>query len=92
MRLQFRIFDPAKHNSGVFVRFPRPTLDLDTPALKLRAMNEPAFDANNPAWRPTVAGFEVQVDDTAAGDPNKKWGPDNPHPLSSRKTELIWEV
>ena len=28
LRLQFRIFDATKHNSGVFVRFPRPTLDL----------------------------------------------------------------
>ena len=33
LRLQFRIFDAANHNSGVFVRFPRPTLDL-TDALK----------------------------------------------------------
>ena len=21
----------------------------------------------------------------------KPWGPDNPHPLSTRKTELVWE-
>ena len=28
LRLQFKIFDAAKHNSGVFIRFPRPTLDL----------------------------------------------------------------
>jgi hypothetical protein len=28
LRLQFRIFDAANHNSGVFVRFPRPSLDL----------------------------------------------------------------
>ena len=26
-----------------------------------------------------------------ASDPMKPWGPDNPHPLSTRKTELIWE-
>lgn len=26
-----------------------------------------------------------------ADDPMKPWGPDNPHPLSNRKTELIWE-
>ena len=32
LRLQFRIFDAANHNSGVFVRFPRPTLDLTDPA------------------------------------------------------------
>ena len=25
------------------------------------------------------------------GDPQKPWGPDNPHPLSTRKTELVWE-
>jgi adenine-specific DNA-methyltransferase len=24
-------------------------------------------------------------------DPNKPWGPDNPHPLATRKTELVWE-
>ena len=28
LRLQFRIFDAANHNSGVFIRFPRPTLEL----------------------------------------------------------------
>jgi len=24
-------------------------------------------------------------------DPTKPWGPDNPHPLATRKTELVWE-
>jgi len=24
-------------------------------------------------------------------DNNQKYGPDNPHPLSTKKTELIWE-
>ena len=42
LRLQFKIFDPAKHNSGVFVRFPRPTLDLATVELKRRAANDRA--------------------------------------------------
>jgi len=27
----------------------------------------------------------------AAGDPTRGWGPDNPHPLSTMKTELVWE-
>jgi len=27
----------------------------------------------------------------ARGDPSKRWGPDNPHPLSTMKTELVWE-
>src|SRR5262245_37713034 len=51
LRLQFKIFDPAKHNSGIFVRFPRPTLDFATEELKRRAAHEPAFDPGNPAWK-----------------------------------------
>jgi hypothetical protein len=66
LRLQFRIFDPARHNSGVFVRFPRPSLDLATAELRRRAAQEATFDPGNFAWRPVIAGFEVQVDDTAA--------------------------
>lgn len=27
----------------------------------------------------------------AGGDAGKRWGPDNPHPLSTMKTELVWE-
>ena len=48
LRLQFRIFDPAKHNSGVFIRFPRPTFDLATAELQRGAMNEAAFDKTIP--------------------------------------------
>ena len=44
LRLQFKIFDPAKHNSGVFIRFPRPTLDLATAELQRRATHEPVAD------------------------------------------------
>lgn len=66
LRLQFRIFDTTKHNSGVFVRFPRPTLDLAKAELKRRADNEPAFDKGNPAWRPVIAGFEIQRNQTAS--------------------------
>ena len=35
LRLQFRIFDAANHNSGVFVRFPRPTLELGAAILRI---------------------------------------------------------
>src|SRR5258708_27238092 len=45
--LQFKIFDGTRHNSGVFLRFPRPTFDL-TPPLQARLGSEPAFDPNNP--------------------------------------------
>ncbi len=46
LRMQFRIFDTANHNSGVFLRFPRPSLDLSA-ALAPRSAVEPFFDANN---------------------------------------------
>ena len=80
LRLQFRIFDPAAHNSGVFLRFPRPTLDLATNALKQRAAQESAFDPGNPAWRPVIAGFEVQIDDNARGDTGKDFYGIRPEP------------
>ena len=94
LRLQFKIFDLSKHNSGVFIRFPGPTLDLATPALKARAANEPAFDVNNPAWRPTIAGFEVQIDDTAAGDSNKDFYGIRPEPSGKYKnrTGAIYKI
>lgn len=28
---------------------------------------------------------------SGVGDPGKRWGPNNPHPLSTMKTELVWE-
>jgi choline dehydrogenase-like flavoprotein len=93
LRLQFKIFDAAKHNSGVFVRFPRPTLDL-SPALKLRLGSEPAFDAGNPAWRPVISGFEVQVDDNAIGDSGKDFYGIRPEPngLYKNRTGAIYKI
>ena len=94
LRLQFRIFDLAKHNSGVFVRFPRPTLDLATAELRKRATQEPAFDPGNPAWRPVIAGFEVQIDDTAAGDSTKDFYGIRPEPngLFKNRTGAIYKI
>jgi hypothetical protein len=94
LRLQFKIFDPAKHNSGVFVRFPRPTLDLATAELRRRAANEPAFDAGNAAWKPVIAGFEVQVDDNAIGDSGKDFYGIKPEPngLFKNRTGAIYKI
>jgi hypothetical protein len=94
LRLQFRIFDSSKHNSGVFVRFPRPTLDFATDALKVRAANEPAFDPNNPAWKPVIAGFEVQIDDTSLGDSGKDFYGIRPEPngLYKNRTGAIYKI
>ena len=93
LRLQFRIFDPAKHNSGVFLRFPRPTLDLSAP-LQARAANEAAFDPGNPAWNPVIAGFEVQIDDNALGDSTKDFYGIRPEPngLFKNRTGAIYKI
>ena len=94
LRLQFKIFDQAKHNSGVFVRFPRPTFDLPTEELKRRAAHEPAFDPGNPAWKLVIAGFEVQVDDNAIGDGTKDFYGIRPEPngLWKNRTGAIYKI
>ena len=93
LRLQFKIFDAAKHNSGVFVRFPRPTLDLP-PALQARATQEKNFDARNPAWKPAIAGFEIQIDDNALGDSSKDFYGIVPEPngLYKNRTGAIYKI
>jgi hypothetical protein len=94
LRLQFKIFDTAKHNSGVFIRFPRPTLDLATAVLQQRAANEAAFDPNNAAWKPVIAGFEVQIDDNALGDSTKDFYGIKPEPngLFKNRTGAIYKI
>jgi Domain of Unknown Function (DUF1080)/GMC oxidoreductase len=93
LRLQFRIFDTVNHNGGVFVRFPSPTLEL-TPALNSRIPNEPFFDAGNPAWKPVIAGFEVQIDDNARGDSGKDFYGIRPEPdgLFKNRTGAIYKI
>ena len=94
LRLQFRIFDVANHNSGVFVRFPRPTLDLCAAALNSALGNEPFFDPGNPAWKPVIAGFEVQIDDNALGDSSKDFYGIRPEPngLFKNRTGAIYKI
>ena len=93
LRMQFRIFDTANHNSGVFLRFPRPSLDLSA-ALAPRSASEPSFDANNPAWKPVISGFEVQIDDNARGDAGKDFYGIKPEPdgLFKNRTGAIYKI
>ena len=93
LRLQFRILDAANHNSGVFVRFPRPALDLTDP-LKARTANEQFFDPGNPAWKPVISGFEIQIDDTARGDSSKDFYGIRPEPDGKFKnrTGAIYKI
>jgi hypothetical protein len=94
LRLQFRIVDVNVHNSGVFIRFPDPALDFATDELKRRAGLEAAFDPGNPAWKPVIAGFEVQIDDTAAGDSTKDFYGIRPEPPGKFKnrTGAIYKI
>ncbi|MBW3591879.1 MAG: DUF1080 domain-containing protein, partial [Actinobacteria bacterium] len=80
LKAQFKVFHLTAHNSGVFVRFPRPNLELATAELRRRATEEPAFDPGNPAWKPVIAGFEVQIDDNARGDSGKDFYGIRPEP------------
>ena len=93
LRLQFKIFDAVKHNSGVFVRFPRPTFDL-SPPLKQRVGNEPAFEPKNPAWRPVISGFEIQIDDNAIGDSTRDFYliRSEPNGLYKNRTGAIYKI
>jgi choline dehydrogenase-like flavoprotein len=93
LRLQFKIFDLAKHNSGVFVRFMQPTLALPPP-LAQRTGQEVPFDPANPAWRPVISGFEVQIDDNAMGDSTKDFYGIRPEPngLFKNRTGAIYKV
>lgn len=70
LRLQFRVFDTAAHNSGVFIRFAHPRHDL-TNVLQQRAQDEGVDVRAKPWWRPVFSGFEVQIDDNARGDQGK---------------------
>jgi hypothetical protein len=93
LRLQFRMFDPNAHNSGVFVRFPSPAIELNN-TLKARAALEPAFDSTNAAWKPVIAGFEVQIDDNARGDSGKDFYGIRPEPDGKFKnrTGAIYKI
>jgi DNA-binding beta-propeller fold protein YncE len=73
LRLQFRIADPAD-NSGVFVRFRDPVAPVPGDLLE-QASAGAAFPnrdmyAANGAWTAVDTGFEVQIDDMAAGEPD----------------------
>ena len=93
LRLQCQIFDPAAHNSGVFVRFAHPRHDLSGP-LAQRAFNEGVDHLGKPWWRPVFSGFEVQIDDNARGDQGKDFYGIRPEPdgLWKNRTGAIYKI
>jgi len=93
LRLQFQIFDPAAHNSGVFIRFAHPRHDLSG-TLAQRAFNEGVDHGGKPWWRPVFSGFEVQIDDNARGDQGKDFYGIRPEPngLWKNRTGAIYKI
>ena len=93
LRLQFRIFDSQRHNSGVFVRFRNPLSPM-TPTIRARALADHAPVDTNAAWRAVYSGFEVQIDDTAKGDVNKDFYGVRPEPdgLWKNRTGAIYKI
>jgi Domain of Unknown Function (DUF1080) len=93
LRLQFRVFDPANCNSGVFIRFRSPLERLPN-VLRQRADAEGAAVASNPAWNAVFSGFEVQIDDNARGDVNKDYYGRRPEPdgLYKNRTGAIYKI
>jgi hypothetical protein len=92
LRLQFRIFNEAAHNSGVFVRFRNP-LSPVAPSIVDRAKADKAPIGTNPAWTAAYTGFEVQIDDTAKGHPNNDfYGVPERNGLWKHRTGAIYNI
>jgi choline dehydrogenase-like flavoprotein len=84
LQVQFRVFDLQNQNSGIFVRFRDPSLDL-LPVTLTRMTNDSIAEKSrradlasdielfqhNRAWSAVHSGFEIQIDDNARGDPRK---------------------
>jgi hypothetical protein len=95
LRVQFRIFDPVNHNSGVFVRFRDPMAD-PTPVIaqRIRDAGDAALFGRNRAWSAVHSGFEVQIDDLGRGDPGKDFYGIRPEPdgLRKNRTGAIYKI
>ena len=55
---------------------------------------KPLSIASNPAWKPVIAGFEVQIDDNARGDSSKDFYGIRPEPngLFKNRTGAIYKI
>jgi len=93
LRLQFRVFDAANCNSGVFIRFLDPLARMPD-VLRQRADAEGAPVAANAAWTAVFSGFEVQIDDNARGDVTKDYYGRRPEPdgLYKNRTGAIYKI
>lgn len=102
LRVQFRAFDPANQNSGIFVRFRDPLADLPAAVFsRISTSNELRPDLRtdmdlykaNRAWSAVYSGFEIQIDDNALGDPRKTfYGISEPPGLRKNRTGAVYKI
>lgn len=94
LRVQFRVFDAQRHNSGIFVRFRDPLRDLPAAILGRIPADDLALYGQNRAWGAVHSGFEVQIDDTATGDSRRDFYGVRPEPNGLRKnrTGAIYKI
>jgi len=102
LKAQVRVFNTANRNSGIFIRFRDPLLDLPQAILqRISTMNEIRQDLptdmnlfkGNRAWGAVYSGFEVQIDDNAEADPRKTfYGSAEPRGLRKNRTGAIYKI
>jgi len=85
LRLEFRLSDSLKDNSGVFVRFRNPELP---PTPETLAHDELRNISRNPAWIAVCSGFEIQIDEQARGSKqhNERDG------LNKNRTGAVYKI
>ena len=93
LKLQFRIFDGANHNSGVYVRFTHPRKALSAALMARLSDAEKEAVKTHPVLRSIHSGFEVQIDDNARGDRNNDfWGIPEPDGLWRHRTGSLYNI
>lgn len=102
LKAQVRVFSNVNRNSGIFVRFRDPLLDLPQNILqRISTTNEIRQDLptdmalfrGNRAWGAVYSGFEVQIDDNSEADPRKTfYGPPEPVGLRKNRTGAIYKI
>jgi len=102
LKAEVRVFNTVNRNSGIFVRFRDPLLNLPQTILqRISTVNEIRQDLpidmalfqGNRAWSAVYSGFEVQIDDNAEADPRKTfYGPPEPPGLRKNRTGAIYKI
>ena len=83
--LEFRLSDPLRDNSGVFVRFRDPRLP---PTEEIIRRDESGNVLRNPAWIAVWSGFEIQIDEQAKGSKQKN----DRDGLDKNRTGAIYQI